>query len=151
MRGTRTGLSINQEMETMMDKLSIPRSMGRATRAGLAPVFAGALLLLAACTSVPPAPAQQLAVSTAAVEQAVSAGAPELAPTEYRAAREKLDRAQAAMTTRDYAQAQMLAEQAQADAQLAITKTRAAKAQKAAASLEEDSRVLREEINRKAR
>lgn len=134
-----------------MDKLSIPKPMARATQAGLAPVLAGALLFLAGCTSVPPAPTQQLAVSAAAVEQAVSAGAPELAPAEYRAAREKLDRAHAAMATRDYAQAQMLAEQAQADAQLAITKTRSAKAQKAAASLEEDSRVLREEINRKAR
>lgn len=136
-----------------MDTVSIrkPEPIARATCAGLAPVFAGALLFLAGCASSPPAPTEQLAVSTAAVEQAVSAGAPELAPAEFRAAREKLDRAHAAMATKDYAQARMLAEQAQADAQLAITKTRSVKAQKAAASLEEGRRVLREEIERKAK
>jgi len=136
-----------------MDTVSIrkPRPIARATCAGMAPVFAGALLFLAGCASGPPAPTEQLAVSTAAVEQAVSAGAPELAPAELRAAREKLDRARVAMGAKDYVQARMLAEQAQVDAQLAITKTRSAKAQKAAASLEEGSRVLREEIDRKAK
>ena len=135
-----------------MDTVSIrkPEPIGRATCAGLAPVFASAVLFLAGCASTP-APTEQLAVSTAAVEQAVSAGAPELAPAELRSARDKLDRAQAAMVAKDYGQARILAEQAQVDAQLAITKARSAKAQKAAASLEEGSRVLREEIDRKAK
>jgi hypothetical protein len=89
-----------------------------------------------------------MAVSTAAVAQAVSAGATELAPIEMRAARDKLDRAQVCMASKDYAQALILAEQAQVDAQLAVTKARSSKAQTAAAALKEDSRILREEINR---
>jgi ABC-type phosphate transport system auxiliary subunit len=68
-----------------------------------------------------------------------------------RTAREKLDRANVAMGAKDYEQARLLAEQAQVDAQLAVTKARSSKAQKAAAALQEDSRVLREEINRKAK
>jgi len=111
--------------------------------------LAGALLFLAACAAPPPAPTEQLAVSKATVDQAVSAGAPEFAPAELSSARDKLDRANLAMATKDYPQARMLAEQSQVDAQLAVTKTRSAKAQKSAAALQEDNRVLREEINRK--
>lgn len=78
-------------------------------------------------------------------------GAPELAPAEMRSARDKMDRANAAMSAKDYELARLLAEQAQADAQLAVTRARSAKAQKAAAAVQEDSRVLREEIERKAK
>lgn len=133
-----------------MEQQSIPPRKAATMRSGLTSVLAGALLLLSACASMPP-PTEQLAVATAAIEQAVSAGAPELAPAELRSARDKLTRAHAQVAAKDYVQARMLAEQSQADAQLAITKARSAKAQKAAASLEEDSRVLREEMNRKAK
>lgn len=119
--------------------------------AGLPAWLAGASIFLAGCASNPPAPTAQMAVSNAALAQAVSAGAPELAPAEMRTARDKMDRANAAMTTQDYEQARLLAEQAQADAQLAVTKARSVKAQKAAAAVQEDSRVLREEIDRKAK
>jgi hypothetical protein len=108
----------------------------------------GSIVLLSACTSPLPAPTEQMAVSTAAVAQAVSAGATELAPIEMRAARDKLDRAQVCMAAKDYAQALILAEQAQVDAQLAVTKARSSKAQSAASALREDSRILRDEINR---
>jgi hypothetical protein len=121
----------------------------------LKPVFTGrqsmligSIVLLSACTSPLPAPTEQMAVSTAAVAQAVSAGATELAPIEMRAARDKLDRAQVCMAAKDYAQALILAEQAQVDAQLAVTKARSSKAQSAASALREDSRILRDEINR---
>jgi len=102
------------------------------------------------CASTP-APTEQMAVSTAAVGTAVSAGGTELAPLEMKTAREKLDRANLAMAAKDYDRAQMLAEEAQVDAQLAGTKARSTKAQKAAEELKEDSRVLREEINRKSK
>lgn len=116
------------------------------TRGHLA--VAAALVFLAGCAATSPAPTEQLAVATATVSQAVSAGAGELASTELSAARGKLDRANAAMVAEDYAQARMLAEQAQVDAQLAVTKSRSVKAQRAAATLQEDRRVLREEIYR---
>jgi hypothetical protein len=104
---------------------------------------------MAGCASTP-APTEQVAVSTAAVAHAVSAGGTESAPTEMRTAREKLDRANVAMAAKDYDRARSLAEEAQVDAQLAETKAHSTKAQKAADELQEDSRVLREEINRRS-
>ena len=107
-----------------------------------------AAALMTGCASVP-APTEQLAVSKAAVANAVAAGGPEFAPTEMRIAQEKLDRANQAMAAKEYERAQWMAEQAQVDAQLAGSKARAAKAQKAAFATQEDSRVLREELDRK--
>jgi hypothetical protein len=47
--------------------------------------------------------------------------------------------------------AQQLAEQAQVDAKLAIAMARGAKAKKAADALQEDSRILSQEIGRKTK
>jgi Domain of unknown function (DUF4398) len=107
-------------------------------------------VLAAACASVPP-PTEQMAVSQAAVANAVSAGGPEFAAAEMRSARDKLERANAAMLSKDYDNARTLAQQAQVDAQLAASKARSSKAQKAASELAQDSRVLQEELDRKAR
>ncbi len=109
-----------------------------------------AAAVMAGCALVP-APTEQVAVSKAAVAHAVDAGGPEFASAEMRTAQEKLDRANEAMAAKEFERARWLAEQAQVDAQLAIAKARSAKAQKAAAALQEDSRVLREEINRKSK
>jgi hypothetical protein len=106
------------------------------------------LLALSACASTPP-PTAELAVSTAAVERASSAGAATAAPTELKAAQDKLARANAAMAVKDFEQARVLVHEAQVDAQLAEARTQSAKARKAADQLQEDSRVLREELDRK--
>ena len=108
-----------------------------------------AVVMIAGCASVPP-PTEQIAVSKQAVSNATSAGGNEFAPAEMRAAQDKLDRAIQAMTAEDYKNAKLLAEQAQVDAQLAAAKARSAKAQKAAASVQEGSEVLRKEIDRKS-
>ena len=50
----------------------------------------------------------------------------------------------------DYKKAKHLGEQAQINAQLASTKTRAGKAEKAAEALKESNRTLQEEMNRKS-
>ncbi len=105
-------------------------------------------VVIAGCAGVPP-PTEQIAVSKAALTNATSAGGDEFASADMRAAREKLDRATLAMAAEDYDRARWLAEQAQVDAQLAGSKARSAKAQKAAATVQEDSRVLRKEIDRK--
>jgi len=110
--------------------------------------LAAAVMAMAGCASVP-APTEQIAVSKAAVANAVGAGGPEFAPAEMRTAQEKLDGANKAMAAKNYESARWLAEQAQVDAQLAVTKARSAKAQKAAFALQEDNRVLREELDRK--
>lgn len=108
-----------------------------------------AAVAMAGCASVPP-PTEQIAVSRAAVSAAASAGGNEFASADMRSAQDKLDRAVQAMTTEDYKIARSLAEQAQVDAQLAASKARSAKAQKAAVTVQEDSRVLRKEIDRKS-
>jgi Domain of unknown function (DUF4398)/NADPH-dependent FMN reductase len=109
--------------------------------------FTALTLLAAACASVP-VPTDQMAVANAALANAVSAGGTELAPAQMRLSRDKLERANQAMAAKDYDQARTLAEQAEVDAQLAATNARYAKARQAASVLQEDSRVLREEINR---
>jgi hypothetical protein len=112
----------------------------------------GALALalgLTACASQQKAPATAaVAVSNNAVENAVSAGAPELAPEEINTAREKMMRANQALAARDYKLARQLALEAQADAKLAQSKANSAKATAAANALNEDLRVLRQEVDR---
>jgi hypothetical protein len=103
-----------------------------------------------ACASTPP-PTELLAVSSASVVRAVNAGGNESAPVEMRLARDKLDKAKLAMTAKDYDLARSLALEAQVDAQLAETKAQSAKAGKASSAVKEDSRVLREELDRKTK
>jgi len=107
--------------------------------------------LMAGCASVVPAPTEQIAVSKAAVANAVSSGAPEFAAPDMSSAQDKLARANQAMAAEDYESARWLAEQAQVDADLAAVKARSAKAQKAVLAVQEDSRVLQEELNRKSK
>jgi hypothetical protein len=117
-------------------------------------IFPGAIacaaLIAAGCSSMP-APTEQMAVSKSAIANAVSAGGTEYAAVEMRTAQEKMDRASRAMDKEDYAVARRLAEEAQADARLAETKAHSAKAEKAAGVTQEDTRVLREEMNRKTK
>jgi hypothetical protein len=109
-----------------------------------------AVVAIAGCASVPP-PTEQMAVSKSAVANAVSAGGAEYAPVEMKLAQDKMDRARRAMEKEDYENARWLAEEAQAYARLAEKKAQSAKAQKAAIVMQDDIRVLREEINRKPR
>ena len=114
----------------------------------MATAAAGALVL-AGCASPQKAPATaDVAVSRNAVENAVSAGAAELAPEDITAARDKMMRANAALAAKDYKLARELAIQAQADAKLAQSKANSAKATAASNALNEDVRVLREEVER---
>lgn len=109
-----------------------------------------AAIVIAGCASIPP-PTEQMAVSKSAIANAVSAGGSEYAPVEMRTAQEKMDRANRAMEKEDYENARWLAEEAQADARLAEKKAQSAKAQKAASVMQDDIRVLREEMNRKSK
>jgi hypothetical protein len=107
------------------------------------------MLALAACSSPQKAPATaDVAVSRNAVENAVSAGAAELAPMEITSAREKMLKANQALAAKDYKLARELAVQAQADAKLAQAKANSAKATAASNALNEDLRVLRQEVDR---
>lgn len=110
-------------------------------------LFATAALLSACASQKTPATAD-VAVSRAAVENAAQAGAAELAPDELLSAREKLQRASRALADKDYKLASDLAQQAQADAKLAQSKATSAKATSAANEVQENVRVLREELDR---
>lgn len=121
------------------------------TSSNLLRLLSGAALciLLSACASSQKTPAvADVAVSRAAVDNAASAGAAELAPDELQAARDKLMRANQALAAKDYRTAQDLATQASADAKLAQSKANSSKATNAANELQESIRVLREELSR---
>ena len=107
-----------------------------------------ALLVLAGCASQKAPATADVAVSRNAVQNAVQAGAAELAPAEITAARAKMMRANEALAAKDYRLARELAMQAQADAQLAQSKANSAKATAASNALNEDLRVLRQEVER---
>jgi hypothetical protein len=107
-----------------------------------------ALVLGAGCSSLKTPATADVAVSKAAVDSAASADGAEFAPVEMAAARNKMALANKAMASKDYKLAIDLAAQAQADAKLAQGKANSAKAQAAANALQDDIRVLREELER---
>jgi len=107
-----------------------------------------AAVLAAGCSSMKTPATASVAVSKAAVADAAGAGGTQYAPVEMDSARQKLALANKAMSDKNYKQADELANQAQADAKLAQGKADSGKAQLAAAALQDDIRVLREELNR---
>ncbi|SFM14206.1 protein of unknown function [Rugamonas rubra] len=110
-----------------------------------------AMLALGACASQKTPATADVAVSRAAVENATSAGAAELAPAEMQSARDKLMRANQALAAKDYGVARDLANQASVDAKLAQSKANSAKASNAADELQQSIRVLREELDRNSK
>jgi hypothetical protein len=129
-----------------MNNFYILKSGQIARRVGIISVVG---FIISACASIPP-PIEQMAVSKAAVTGATSAGGNEFAPLQLKSAMEKMDGAEQAMRDENYLAARQLAEQAQVDAQVASATARSSKAQKAASALQEDTQVLRKELNRKA-
>ena len=111
--------------------------------------LAVAAALLAGCATGNP-PTEQMAFANAAVTDANRNGGPEYAAAETRDAQVKYDRAREAMAREDYDTARVLAEEAEVDAKLALTRARSAKAQQAVAEVQRGIRVLREEIDRRA-
>lgn len=111
---------------------------------------AAAIVLMAGCASTS-APTEQMAVSRAAVSNAMGAGGNQFAPVQIKSALDKMDAAEQAMAAKDYELALRLAEQAEVDAKLAAEMARSAKAQQAAAALQDDIRVLRQEIDRQSK
>lgn len=122
--------------------------MRTTSKLGLIITGAAMVILSAGCSSMKTPATASVAVSNAAVANAAGAGAAEFAPVEMNAAREKMARANKAMADKDYELANDLANQAQADAKLAQSKAGSAKAQVAANALQDDLRVLREELDR---
>ncbi|MCX7173379.1 MAG: DUF4398 domain-containing protein [Proteobacteria bacterium] len=112
---------------------------------------AAAVLMTVGCSSLKTPATANVAVSSPAVENAANAGGAEFAPLEMNSAREKIGLANKAMAAKNYKLANDLATQAEADAKLAQSKANSAKAQTAANALQDDIRVLREELNRSSK
>ncbi len=122
--------------------------MTRNTKQWFTVLGGAAVVLMVGCSSMKTPATADVAVSKAAVDNAAGAGGAEFAPAEMNSAREKLALANKAMTAKDYKLAADLAGQAQAEAKLAQGKANSAKAQAAADALQDNIRVLREELNR---
>lgn len=131
----------------MMRKFLPLKSYQMMHRIGVTVVAA---ISMAACASTP-APTERMIIARAAISNASSAGGSEFAPLQLKSAMEKMDIAEQAMSDKDYVRARQFAEQAQVDAQLAGAMASSVKAKKAADALQEDSRVLSQEIDRKTK
>ena len=102
---------------------------------------------LAACASTP-IPNEKIAVAKASVQRAEQSGAPEFAPVEMAAARDKLARAEKAAIDREAEPANRLAEQANIDAQLAEATAQQQRSRKAAVEFDASMQTLRSESMR---
>jgi len=105
-------------------------------------------LTLTACATTNPAADEKIAVAKAAVQHAEGSGAPELAPVELAAARDKLARAEQANAARQPVPATQLADQANADAQLAEATAQKERSHKAAMEFDASMLALRQESMR---
>lgn len=112
--------------------------------------LAAVVISLAACASKGVAPVEQLSNARASIAQAEGAGAAQAAPVELLSSRDKLTRAEAAVRDEKFDMARGLAEESQADAQLAERKARTAKAQATAAELVRSNQQLGQEAQRNA-
>ena len=119
----------------------------RPTRLEMGALLCGLAILLPGCSSTP-IPDAEIAGASAALMSAENQGATPYAPVEMDRARDKLRRAQQAMQKEDYNEAKRLADEAQADAELAQALTGKAEAEQAVREMEISIEVLREEIMR---
>ena len=102
---------------------------------------------MAACASTP-IPNEGIAVAKSSVQRAEQAGAPELAPVEMAAAREKLARAEKAAAAHEAIPATELAAQANVDARLAEATAVQQRSHKAAMEFDASMQALRNESMR---
>ncbi|MGA2411966.1 MAG: DUF4398 domain-containing protein [Candidatus Binataceae bacterium] len=111
---------------------------------------AGALaVLLAACANTPAVvPSEKIAVARAEVQRAEQSGAPEFAPVQMAAARDKLASAERAEARRDNQPAADLADQANVDALYAEASAQQQKSLKAEADFDANMQALRHETLR---
>ena len=111
-------------------------------------IAAGAAAVFIAGCATTPAPTEQMAVARAAIADADASGAAAYDAVDIRNAHEKLDAATVALGAHDYDKARRYAEEAEADANLAATRSRSLKTQRAVAEVRESLRALRAEISR---
>lgn len=122
-----------------------PRLAGRVA---LVALLAGSLGSFAGCATTGEEPTAQLQAARQAIDDADRAQAAEHAAPELSQARAKLSAADAAVQEGDMDQGARLAEEAEADAELASARTAAAKAQAANDEIRKANSALLEELQR---
>jgi hypothetical protein len=105
-------------------------------------------MLMAACASKAP-PSDEMAAARTALQTAADMGAIDLAPAEMQSAEDKAERARAAVVAGDYPSAKRLAEEAQADAELAAVRAQTAKTRKVTELMQDYTRQWQEDNGRK--
>jgi len=115
----------------------------------LAAIGLGSLLLLAACASTPPEPTVAMQAAQQAITTADRARIADQASPELHEARDKLAAAQSAVQEKKMVQAERLAEESRADAELASATMEAAKARAVNDDMIRSDATLRQELQRK--
>ena len=105
---------------------------------------AAIIVSVAACATTP-VPNEKIAVAKSSVQRAEQAGAQEFAPVEMASARDKLARAEKAAADNHMVPATQLAEQANADAQLAEATAQQKRTRKSAMEQDANLQALRQE------
>jgi len=106
---------------------------------------AAAMTAATAAYASNPVPDEKVALAQASIARAEQAGAPQAAPVELAAARDKLARAQKAIADRDPKPAVMWAEQADVDARVAEATAQLQRSEKAATEFDVTMQALRQE------
>lgn len=105
-------------------------------------------LLAIGCSTPVAKPDDKIAVAKDAINRAREVNANEFAPLDLKLAEEKFKEATDAMAKENYETARIKAEAATMDANLAETKSRAAKQKKITQDMQDDVDTLRKEIKR---
>lgn len=126
----------------------LPNS-ARAWRRRLRIAVPAIVLFTAACASTPPIPAASLQAAQQSIANAERVEASTHAAAEISEAKDKLSSAQRAVDLKDMLVAGRLADEARAEADLAVAKTTAAKANAVNADMERSNATLIEEMQRK--
>jgi hypothetical protein len=108
----------------------------------------GALLLVAACASAPPAPDSAIDAAKVAISNAEKADAGHYAGAELGEARQKLTLADNAVNQKSMIQAERFADESRIQAELASARTAAAKAVAVNKEMERGAEALTEELQR---
>ncbi len=121
----------------------------RVSRRRLTIVVPVVLLVTAACASTPPIPAASLQAAQQSIANAERIEAGTHAAAELSEARAKFSAAQGAVSEKKMVTAGQLADEARAEADLAVARTSVAKANAVNADMERSNATLVEEMQRK--
>lgn len=126
------------------------KSPGTSTRRHAAASLAGVILLVASCASTPPEPIATLQAAEQAIATAEKADAGRYAAAELSEARTKLASANDAVKKEQMINAERLAEQSRAEAELAAARSEAAKAATVNEEIKRGNEAVVEETERKS-